>query len=878
VDSARWESIQSLFHRAAELPPAAQRDFLEAACGGDLSLVEEVLAMLQSDARHASVLDTNMARAAGDLVDGALPAAVIQQTFGAYRLARVLGEGGMGVVYLGTRHDLGSVAAIKILRDASLSPVRRERFDREQRILAQLNHPAIARLYDAGVLDDGTPWFAMEYVEGVPITEHCRRQNATLAQRLRLFRDVCEAVLHAHRLMVVHRDLKPSNILVRDDGSVKLLDFGISKQLDTLNDPAHATVTGQRLMTPAYAAPEQVRGAETGVQTDVYALGVVLYELLSGRTPFDLAGLAPGEAERLLLEVEPSKPSARAAADTRTGLKVGRREWADLDVLCLTAMQKDPARRYGSVKALARDVDHYLNGEPLEARPDSVGYRAGKFVHRRWRAVSAAAAALALATATVTFYTLRLTDARSAAQAERDRANRQTAIATAVNRFLAEDLLGRSDPFRSGNSSTTLADAVKRAIPDIDRQFHDAPAVGARLHQAVARALDNRSEFAPARQEYDRAAALFVRSEGPQSKDTITVQLQRAAMEARTYEAESLQRAKSILAEQESHISRLPRVDDDLAVWLASARGMVALIGNDAKEAARQFQIAYAGATRLSTFDENTRLMLQQRLAFAHIRLGDGGEAERLFRELIAAFSRLEGADTPSVLRVRLNLAQALMIQNKHREAIAETTAIYPAYVARLGADHELAMQVLTTRAQSEGSLGLWDDAIRDDLEVYALAVRKQGPLSFFALATLSDAALAQCRAGRIRDGAANAKRAYDLSGKAFGARAGLTGGTAYTLAVCLIGSSELDAASNLLSGIDTKAVAQLSGSPEADWSANIDLARAEISYRRGDVEAARKLLEPIVSVLSRADAEPYQRHAVEKLSAAIRSAKGASQ
>jgi ATP/maltotriose-dependent transcriptional regulator MalT len=265
--------------------------------------------------------------------------------------------------------------------------------------------------------------------------------------------------------------------------------------------------------------------------------------------------------------------------------------------------------------------------------------------------------------------------------------------------------------------------------------------------------------------------------------------------------------------------------------------------------------------------------MLEQRLAFAHIRLGDGREAERLFRELIAAFSRLQGSDSPSVLRVRLNLAQAFMIQNKHREAIDETSAIYPAYVAQLGEDHELAMQVLTTRAQSEGSVGLWDGAIRDDLKVYELAVRKQGPLSFFALATLSDAGLAQCRAGRYREGEPNARRAYELSSKAFGARAGLTGGTASTLASCLIGVNKLEPAATLLDNIDIKAVAQLSGSPESDWSANLDLSRAEIAYRRGDLERAEQLLRAVVPVLSRADAEPFQQRAVEKLAAAIRTA-----
>jgi serine/threonine-protein kinase len=212
----------------------------------------------------------------------------------------VLGEGGMGVVYLAERADLGSRAAIKILRDAWLSPSRRERFAAEQRTLAQLNHPSIARLYDADTLPDGTPWFVMEYVEGVPLNAYCDTHASTIPERLKLFRDVCEAVQHAHALAIIHRDLKPSNILVTADGAVKLLDFGIAKQLEGLE--ADLTRTGMRVMTPAYAAPDQVSAGRLGVHTDVYSLGVVLYELLAGRLPFDLTDRTPNEMERIIVE------------------------------------------------------------------------------------------------------------------------------------------------------------------------------------------------------------------------------------------------------------------------------------------------------------------------------------------------------------------------------------------------------------------------------------------------------------------------------------------------------------------------------------------------------------------------------------------------
>jgi hypothetical protein len=456
----------------------------------------------------------------------------------------------------------------------------------------------------------------------------------------------------------------------------------------------------------------------------------------------------------------------------------------------------------------------------------------------------------------------------SNADRERNRANRQTLIAASVNRFLADDLLGRSNPFQSGTAAETLLDAVEQDSPDIVRQFPKDPEVAAQLHHAIAKALDNRSNYPDARKEYEQAAALFTSARGPLSDQAVIVHLQQAAMEARTYSEGSLARAKAMLAEEESRIPKLPQSPPDLPVWLASARGMIALIGNDAKDAAAQFETAYQKSRSLPAFDETAQLTLKQRLAFSNIRLGNGPKAEELFRELIADFTRLRGAANPSVLRVRLNLAQAYMIQNKHMEAVAETTRIYPLYVERLGEDHELSMQVLTTRAQSEGALEMWDEAIRDDMKIHDLAVKKQGPLSFFAIATQSDGALAMCRGGRLAQGAMHAQQAYEASVKAFGPRAGLTGGAAHTLATCWIEQGKLADASRVLEGIDANAVAQLAGSK--DWGANLELSQAQIAYLRGEYDSARKLVQSATPVLERADAEPYQKRALQKLSAAL--------
>src|ERR1700733_11375318 len=474
MDSSRWQKVQSLFHQAADLPESDRRGFLKTECAGDPALINEVLMLLQEDSRGGSLLDRDIARVAHDVLHD--PAAELPpfKEFGPYRIVKMLGQGGMGVVYLAEREDLGSQVAIKILRDAWLSPARRARFAAEQRTLAQLNHPSIARLYDADTSPDGTPFFVMEYVEGVPLTNYCQQHRCPVAERLRLFREVCEAVLYAHQHAVIHRDLKPSNILVKPDGTVRLLDFGIAKQIESLGDSVDQTMTGLRLGTPGCAGPGQIRGEQVGIQADVYSLGVVLYELLAGRLPFDLSKLTPAQAERILTEQPAEKPSAKVQDGNLAD--ASRAAWSDLDVLCLTAMHKDVRQRYQSIEALIRDVDHYLRGEPLDAQPDSLRYIANKFVRRNWKPLSAPAAVLAMIVGLVIFYTVRLTRARNAALAQAERTER-------IQQFML-------NLFQGGDPSAGPADDL-RVVTLLDRGVQEArsldtePAVQAELFETL---------------------------------------------------------------------------------------------------------------------------------------------------------------------------------------------------------------------------------------------------------------------------------------------------------------------------------------------------------------------------------------------------------
>jgi DNA-binding winged helix-turn-helix (wHTH) protein/serine/threonine protein kinase len=703
---------------------------------------------------------------------------------------------------------------------------------------------------------DAPPYYLESEYCGENLAEWAASQGGLgaipIGTRLQVFLELAQGVAAAHEMGVLHKDIKPPNVLMspRAGGGwqVKVADFGSGALMEPARLSALGitnlgfthTMTGNDALTGTlmYLAPEVLAGQAPTASADVYALGVLLYQMVAGdfRKP-----LSPG------WEAEIADPLLRE------------------DIAA--AACGDPARRITSVAALVERVQtldrRRVERDELEQTRGRAAIAERRLEAARARRPWAIAAAVALVAGLAASLVLY-----SRAAQERDRANRQTAIAADVNRFLADDLIGRSDPFQSGKSEETLSNAVRQALPNIDRQFQNAPAVAARLHQTIAKALDNRSDFASARPEYLHAAALFRQAEGALSQDAIVADLQRATMEARTYQKDSVQTARAIVAEQQPLLAKIAKPREDLPVWLASARGMIALIDNDAKAAAAQFGAAYEGASKLASFDESARLTMKQKLAFAHIRLGDGATAERLFRELIAAFSLTNGPDSPSVLRVRLNLAQAFMIEGKNREAIDEANRIYPEYVARLGETHELTMQLLTTRAQCEGSIGMWAEAVRDDMSIYRLATAKQGPTSFFAVATLSDGALAQCRWGRYQEGEPNARKAYETSVKAFGPRAGLTGGAAYTLASCSIGLGKLDQAARLLEEIDTKAVAQLAGFPE--WSANVALAQAEIAHRKGDKDAARKYLVAATPVFSKPDAEPYQKRSLEILIAAV--------
>jgi serine/threonine-protein kinase len=466
-DPDRFRRIDAVFDAALELVPADRAAFLDGVCAGDVALRTEVDSLLASVDTSESLIGEHVADFAASMIaempadDPALEAGTV---LGAWRIVREVGRGGMGSVYLAERADgaFDLQVAVKVVKRGMDSAEVLRRFREERRILASLDHPNVARLLDGGAASDGRPYLVMEYVEGEPIDRWCESRQLDVRQRVVLFRSVCEAVHEAHRRLVVHRDIKPTNVLITATGTPKLLDFGIAKLLD--DDDASATVTTARLLTPAYAAPEQIAGDQITTATDVFSLGVLLHELLTGERP----------------------------AATRARRPLNR----DLEVIGARAMATDPARRYGSALQLAEDLDRWLNGRPVLARPDSLTYRASRFVRRNRLSVAAAAVAVIMLlgfSVAMAAAQRRTAEALARVQTERDTAEQVASLLEGL--------------FSAGNPTATrqerldtfrVAALLDRSTQRVRDDLADQPAVQARLLRSLGDAYRGMGLYAAA--------------------------------------------------------------------------------------------------------------------------------------------------------------------------------------------------------------------------------------------------------------------------------------------------------------------------------------------------------------------------------------------
>ncbi|MEM7415112.1 MAG: serine/threonine-protein kinase [Gemmatimonadota bacterium] len=484
MDADRWKLLSRVYAESLELQGEARSRYVQEVCADDPDLKAEVERMLAAD---PDAVDRIASEA-----HASLSPAWVGTTIGRYRIVREHAKGGMGRVFEAERSDgtFDQRVALKVLHSALASDELIERFRQERQILARLQHPNIATLLDGGITPDGQPWFAMEFVEGVPIDRYADHHRLTVDDRLRLFRNVCRALVYAHASLVVHRDLKPDNILTTADGEVRLLDFGIAK-LMVEGDETPADGTNLLALTPAYASPEQVRGEPIGTATDVYSLGVILYELLTGTRPYELSSQVPIEVVRVVCQFDPPRPSTRVLetvsrpeesddAGHRRGTdarRLHRRLTGDLDVICLKALRKEPERRYATVQEFLDDIDRHLEGRPVRARPATLGYRLRKGVRRNRWAVGGAAAVLLTAASLVTFYTGRV-------RAERDRAQLEATKATEVADFL-QGLFEVVDPEEAQGATITARELLDAGAERIDEGLAGQPEVQATMLRVI---------------------------------------------------------------------------------------------------------------------------------------------------------------------------------------------------------------------------------------------------------------------------------------------------------------------------------------------------------------------------------------------------------
>ena len=692
----RWARVKELFEAAADLDPNARTALLEKECGGDEALRSEIESLLKSDEQTDGFIEQPVFAIPRDLFPDNVEEPVAGRHFGAYQVIREIGRGGLGAVYLAARADdeYRKQVAIKVIRRGLDTDDIIRRFRTERQILAQLDHPNIARLIDGGTTDDGLPYFVMEYVNGEPINAYCDANALATTERLTLFRKVCAAVTYAHQNLVIHRDLKPSNILVTQEGEPKLLDFGIAKLLSTGDELFTQTIPALRVMTPEYASPEQVKGEKITTTSDVYSLGGLLYELLTGQRPYRLKTRTPEEIARAITEQEPERPSTAVSPrpdpiSPQSAIRNPKLLRGDLDNIVLMAMRKEPARRYASVGQFSEDIRRHLTGLPVVARKDTVRYRTEKFIRRHKVGVAAAALiALTLIGGLIaTFW-----QARRATQ-QRDRAERRFADVRKLSNALLFDIAPKLE--RLEGSTEARKSLVQRALEYLDSLANES-AENAPLQGELAAAYEKVGELQgaprkPNLNDFSGAIASYEKARG----------IRKRLVEKHPDDLENLGRFAADL----SALSSIRLWTSDTSGSIEDSQAAVAAYEELLKEQPGSCELKLAAAE--SQLDLANSYYFSDQLAQVYPPL----------HKALAAFETLRqhDPDNPEILRLlgrgHTILSLTLSWDGKQKEGedeMAKAFAIYEPLVAKYPQDSVIRQGLLDTYLQSSQ---LFEDA-----------------------------------------------------------------------------------------------------------------------------------------------------------------------
>jgi eukaryotic-like serine/threonine-protein kinase len=718
----RWARIKELFEAAVDLDPNQRAALIEKECGDDEALRGEMVSLLKSDEQTDGFIEEPAFAIPRDLFPDNAEEPLLGRQFGAYQVIREIGRGGLGAVYLAARADdeYRKQVAIKVIRRGLDTEDIIRRFRNERQILAQLDHPNIARLIDGGTTDDGLPYFVMEYVNGEPINAYCDANALPAADRLSIFRKVCAAVTYAHQNLVIHRDLKPSNILVTEAGEPKLLDFGIAKLLDANDELFTQTIPALRVMTPEYASPEQVKGENIMTTSDVYSLGVLLYELLTGQRPYRLKTRTPEEIARAITEQEPERPSAavsqRADGNSpQSAIRNPKSLRGDLDNIVLMAMRKEPARRYSSVGQFSEDIRRHLEGLPVVARKDTVAYRTSKFVNRHRIGVVAAALIL-----------LSLLGGIVATLVQVRTARRERAKAEAISVFLQRTLVA-SNPSASANGQATVKDILDDASKRLaTEELSDQPEVKAELQRIIGSSYLALGQYDLAQQNLMTALQTQTRIFGADGLETLKTGVLLASLWAG---------AKGDYAKANKfYLANLTRLRAEVrkgmitADYLLSALNGFALLRRaqgDSKEAESIMLEELTLRPYFSPEQKNVLGVAPAVLALTQADQGKFDEAIKTLRERIEVIRQQKGNETPELCASLTGLGSFLIENGAFAEAEENLRAAETVYRKIYSAANMQLGDNLRLQAQAFLALRQYADAeamINATLEIYRAA------------------------------------------------------------------------------------------------------------------------------------------------------------